>query len=98
MCFTQVKIASFNSISGVSLAQASTDKVLDIVACQSAMYQIAENGTILAKGSKKGLLDHTAFFSYLSLSINNVIQVICLKNKMGYVTKSGAAYLEGPLV
>ncbi|CAL6092271.1 Regulator_of chromosome condensation 1/beta-lactamase-inhibitor protein II [Hexamita inflata] len=98
MCFTQVKIASFNSVSGVSLAQASTDKVLDIVSCQSAMYQIAENGTILAKGSKKGLLDHTAFFSYLSLSINNVIQVICLKNKMGYVIKTGAAYLEGPLV
>ncbi|CAL6028763.1 Regulator_of chromosome condensation 1/beta-lactamase-inhibitor protein II [Hexamita inflata] len=107
VCFTQVIELSYTSDKQIQLNYTSTHNVTDYVKCESAFYQISQNGRLMAKGYKKGLLDTSSILDFVNTNILDVVQVFCMRNPdqssggpshlFGYVTKTGEVKREGQL-
>ncbi|CAL6073790.1 Regulator_of chromosome condensation 1/beta-lactamase-inhibitor protein II [Hexamita inflata] len=108
VCITQVIELSYTSDKQIQLNYTSTHNITDYVKCDSAFYQISQNGRLMAKGYKKGLLDTSSILDFVNTNILDVVQVFCMKNPdqsygvpshlFGYVTKTGEVKREGQLI
>ncbi|CAL6096744.1 Regulator_of chromosome condensation 1/beta-lactamase-inhibitor protein II [Hexamita inflata] len=95
---------SYTSDKQIQLNYTSTD----YVKCDNAFYQISQNGRLMAKGYRKGLLDTSSILDFVNTNILDVVQVFCMKNPdqsygvpshiFGYVTKTGEVKREGQLI
>lgn len=57
--------------------QLSNDSVLDTVKCSSAVYQLLQNQSVMAKGTKSGLLTNVVQFEFFYTGLDNIVQLIC---------------------
>ncbi|CAL5970426.1 Hypothetical_protein [Hexamita inflata] len=74
--------------------QQSKDDVLDLVECNSNVYQVMKDGTVQMRGMKYGLLNKESF-EFVKLDISSVSRVFCISGQVfGYFTQSGQCMVE----
>ncbi|CAL6113729.1 Hypothetical_protein [Hexamita inflata] len=83
---------------GLMTGQLSNDSVLDTVKCSSAVYQLLQNQSVMAKGTKSGLLTNVVQFEFFYTGLDNIVQLICFNAQIWFLTAAGNILRENTVV
>ncbi|CAL6106885.1 Hypothetical_protein [Hexamita inflata] len=96
--FSTVLNASYTLNTGFITGIVSSETGIDALTCGAATYQILLNNSIVAKGSKTGLLNNSARYKFTYTGIDNAKQLFCYNNVLYYLTTSNVMMRENVMV
>ncbi|CAL6030804.1 Regulator_of chromosome condensation 1/beta-lactamase-inhibitor protein II [Hexamita inflata] len=85
--FAKVKMIQWSTNSLLSY-EYTKDDVVDLVQCNSNVYQVMLDGSLQVKGIKYGLQNQDSV-NFIKTDISSVSRVFCVQNIFCYLTKSG---------
>ncbi|CAL6049270.1 Regulator_of chromosome condensation 1/beta-lactamase-inhibitor protein II [Hexamita inflata] len=81
---------------GLTVGELSQDSnILDIISCDSVIYQIAQNRSLMAKGQKQSLFHKETQLEFVYFGFDGALQLFCTHDsKLLVITKDGFVYTE----